>query len=68
MSEVIIPASVISIGSKAFGTSTMNADDKYLEKIVIKRTEEDALANATFEDSWYGQIVPIITYDPNYTE
>ena len=59
ISSLIIPSSVTSIGSFAFNSNST------LDSILIKRTEEDFLANVTVGSIWYGASVnPTIIYQP----
>ncbi len=58
----VIPKSVTSIGSSVF------AGNGKLKEIIIKRTEEDALANVTFASNWTNNgtnILVTVTYNPN---
>ena len=57
ISSLTIPASVTTIGNYAFGSNAP------LSTILIKRTEEDFLANVTTGSSCYSGS-PTITYEP----
>ncbi len=67
LTKVVIPSTVTFIGKYSF---SRNPD---LTEIIIKRTEEDAVANMTLDDQWNwignssDTAVPV-TYNPNYTE
>ena len=60
ISSLVIPSSVVSIGNSAFSSNGT------LSSILIKRTEEDFLANVTVGTGWYDNTLnPTITYDPS---
>lgn len=66
ISSLTIPDSVISIGSLAFAKQNDSDGNTVLKAIIIKRTEEDFLANVTVGDDWYdNSLNPTITYDPS---
>ena len=59
ISSLTIPSSVTTIGDSAFGSN------RTLSTILIKRTEEDFLANVTTGSDWYDTTLnPTITYEP----
>ena len=77
--ELVIPSSVTTIGEGAFYSNQISSiiipksvteirnnvfnGNKTLSSILIKRTEEDFLANVTTGSSWYSGS-PTITYKP----
>ena len=66
LSKVIIPGSTNNIGNSLF------YENPNLTEIIIKRTQEDAIANITFGNTWNsingGETFVTVTYNPNYTE
>lgn len=57
----MLPSSVTTIAEEAFWANSS------IKEIIIKRTEEDAIANITFGNKWNDGYLTVI-YDPNYTE
>ena len=64
--NITIPDTVTHIGAYAFSIQKDSDGNRTLTSILIKRTEEDFLANVTIDGSWYDNTLkPTITYDPS---